>query len=109
MVVVVIRDEVLDGVLREKVLVFGVKLGGEGFVVGHHQGWELQLLDDVGNGEGLAGAGCAEQHLVVVAFFDAGNQFLDGVRLIAGGFIGGVKFELHHLIIVQRKCFSQEY
>ena len=37
LVVVVIADEVADGVVREELLELGVELGGERLVVRHHQ------------------------------------------------------------------------
>ncbi len=74
--------------------------------MGHHKRWQLQLLDDVGNGEGFAGAGCAKQHLVAVALFDACDQFFNCLRLISGGFVGGMKFEFHFLIVLVLAPFS---
>ena len=67
LVVVVVADEVVDGVVGEEFLEFAVELGGQGLVVRHHQRGPLLLLDDVGHGEGLAGAGHAHEHLVLLA------------------------------------------
>jgi hypothetical protein len=49
--------------------------------VGQDEGGFLGLLDDVGDGEGFAGAGRAEQGLEAVA----GPLRVDGVGLVAGG------------------------
>ncbi len=68
--------------------------------MGHHQRGQLKLLNNVGNGEGFTGAGCAEEHLIVVAFVDAFNNFSDCFGLIAGGLVGGVEFELHASILL---------
>jgi hypothetical protein len=46
--------------------------------VGEHEGGSLDLLDDVGDGEGFAGAGDAEQDLVAVAAMEAFDEFVDG-------------------------------
>ena len=48
----------------------------------------LQLLDDLGHGEGLAGAGDAEQDLVFLAGVEAGDEFGDGAGLVALGLVG---------------------
>jgi hypothetical protein len=53
--------------------------------MGDHQGRLLQLLDHAGHAESLAGACCAEEHLVFKTLFYAIHQFLDGFRLVAGG------------------------
>ena len=67
LVVVVVGDEVLDGVLGEEGFELVVELGGEGLVVREDEGGAVDLLDDLGHGEGLAGAGDAEQDLVLFA------------------------------------------
>ncbi len=64
LVVVVVRDEVLDRVVREELLELRGELRRERLVVGHDQRRPLDLLDHVGHGEGLAAAGDAEQGLV---------------------------------------------
>ena len=63
--------------------------------MGHDEGWFLNLLDDRGYGERFAGAGCAEQDLVLESALDAFNKQTDGFRLVAGGLEGGGKFEGH--------------
>jgi hypothetical protein len=84
LVVVVIADEVLDRVLREEALHLAVELGGQGLVGGQDQGRALGGLDDLGHGEGLARAGDAQQHLVVLPALQPGHQLGDGGRLVAG-------------------------
>ena len=44
LVVVVVGDEVLDGVVREELAELGVELGGQRLVVGQHQRRPLDLL-----------------------------------------------------------------
>ena len=74
--------------------------------MGHHQRWDLQGLDDIGHGEGLARAGGAKQDLVTAAFFDAINNFGNGLGLVTCGLIGSLQFEGHGLIIVQPGLFQ---
>jgi len=57
------------------------------------------MLNNIGNGESLASAGGAEQHLVTVTLLDTCQQLFDCLRLISGGFVRSVKFELHRMIL----------
>lgn len=63
LVVIVIGDEEFDAVFGEEFFEFVVELGGEGFVVGDHEGGFLDVLDDVCDGKGFAGAGDAQESL----------------------------------------------
>jgi hypothetical protein len=90
LVVIVIGDEIFDGVVREERLELAVELGGQRLVGGEDQRRALRRLDHLGHGKGLAGAGDAEQHLGALARFasnaaDALDELVDGLRLVAGG------------------------
>ena len=63
LVVVVVRDEVLDRVLREELAELGVELRRERLVRRHDQRRPAEARDDVGHRVGLARAGDAEQRL----------------------------------------------
>ena len=93
LVVVEVGDEVFDGVFGEEVLELGVELGGECFVMAHDERRFADLLDDVGHGEGFAGAGDAEEGLVAVAGADGFDEFGDGLALVALGGVFGVEAE----------------
>jgi len=67
--------------------------------VGHHQRGALHPLDDVGHGEGLAGAGDAQQGLVPVAALQSLHQPVDGLRLVAHGLEVGNDLKLRHFFI----------
>ncbi len=95
LVVVVVGDEVLDGVVGEEGLELVVELGGEGLVVREDEGGALELLDDLGHGEGLAGAGDAEEDLIFFAGVEAGDELGDGAGLVALGLVGGGELEVH--------------
>jgi hypothetical protein len=64
LVVIVVTDEVLHGVFRKELLELAAELGCQGLVVGNDQGGALHLGNDIGNGEGLARAGNAQQSLM---------------------------------------------
>ena len=72
-----------------------VELGGQGLVVRQDERGALHLGDDPGHGEGLAGAGDAEQDLVFFTCGETGHQLADGARLVALGRIGGGELEVH--------------
>ena len=74
-----------------------VELGGEGLVVREDERGALQLLDDFGHREGLAGAGDAEKYLVLFACVDAGDEFADGSGLVALRLVVGGELEVHSL------------
>ena len=85
LIIIVIADEILHRVVREELLELAVELGRQGLVGGQDQGGQIQLLDDVGHGEGLAGAGDPQEHLVGMPRLDAPQQLLDGLGLVALG------------------------
>ena len=63
LVVVVVADEVVDGVVGEEVAKLGVELRGQRLVVGEHERRAADLGDHVGHRERLSGTGHAHQHL----------------------------------------------
>ena len=56
----------------------------------------VQGGDDVGHGEGLAGAGDAQEDLLLQPALDARRQGGDGLRLVAGGLGLGYDMKLWH-------------
>ena len=97
LIVVVVGDEILHRVVGEELPELGAQLGGQRLVVGQHQGGALDLLDDLGHGEGLARAGDAQEGLLVQTHLNAVGQHLNGLRLVAGGRILGNHFKFGHL------------
>ncbi len=85
LVVVVVRDEVLNSVVRQHLSQLVGELRGQRLVRRHHQGGPLQPLDQPGRGRRLAGAGGAQQHDVALPRPDSPLQLLDGRRLITRG------------------------
>ena len=89
LVVIVVADEILHRVLREKFPELGTELGRQRLVVGQHQGGLVHPGDDVCHGKGLAGAGDAQKRLGPVPPQDPLGQLVDGLRLVAGRLIIG--------------------
>ena len=83
LVVVVVRDEVLDRVVRQQLAELRGQLRGERLVGRHHERRPLHLLDEPGRRRRLAGAGGAEQHDVLLARLDPRRQLRDRRRLVA--------------------------
>ena len=84
LIIIVIRDEILDGVFRKKAAKLRVKLRRQRFVVGENHRRAILARDDLRHREGFSRSGHAEQSLALHSFFDSGQQAGDGLRLIAG-------------------------
>ena len=84
LVVVVVADEILHRVVWKKFLELAIKLPGQGFVGRHDQRWPLHLGNDIGDGEGLARAGDAQQGLVRQPVVEPLHQLRDRGGLVAG-------------------------
>jgi hypothetical protein len=74
LVVVVVRDEVLDGVVREEALELPVELRRQRLVVRQHERRPPVVGDDVRHRHRLPRARDAEQRLEAVAADEAGGQ-----------------------------------
>ena len=96
LVVVVVRHEVLDRVVGEELAKLVGELRRERLVGQHHQGRALDPLDQPGDRGGLAGAGRAEQHDVLLAGPDAALEVVDRGRLVAGRHVVGHDLERCH-------------
>ena len=85
LVVVVIRHEVLDGVVRHEVAELVRQLRRQCLVVSQHQRGALHLLDEPRGGRRLAGAGGAQEDDVGLACVDARRELGDRLGLITRG------------------------
>ena len=109
LVVVVVADEILHGVVGEKLPELRAELGGQGLVVGQDQGGALDLFDDLGHGKGLAGAGHAQKRLLVQPQLDPLGQGFDGLRLVPGGGVVADDLKVWHrenLLLKRRTAAS---
>ncbi len=93
LVVVVVGDEVVDGVVGEELLELVVQLGGEGFIVSDDQGGFLHVLDHVSYGECLPRSGRPEQRLVPKSLEHTLGKLRDGLGLVALGAERGHELE----------------
>jgi len=84
LVVVVIRDEVLDRALREELPELAVQLRRERLVVGQNERRPARVGDDLRHRHGLARTGHALQGLELLAPGEAGRERRGGLGLVAG-------------------------
>ena len=83
LVVIVIGDKILNRIVGEEAFEFAIKLGGQCLVGRENKRGALRLLDHLRHGEGFAGTGDAEQHLIAVKLGNAFNKRFDRSGLIA--------------------------
>jgi len=81
-----------------------IKLRRQRLIMRQHHRRAPRLLDDLGHGVGLARAGHPQQHLVLLRIKDAASKLLDGVSLVALGFVVAVKFEVHEIGLALPGC-----
>jgi hypothetical protein len=93
LVVVVIADEILHRVFWEKLAELAVQLRRQRLVGRKHNGWATQPGNGVGHGEGFARAGHAQQNLEHLAVFHTFHQLVDGLGLVACGWIGLIQLK----------------
>ena len=86
LIVVVVGDEVFDGIVREKSFELGIELCGKGFVVTQHESGATVAGDRVGHGEGFPGAGYAFEGLKFLMLLKTLIELFNGLWLIAHGF-----------------------
>ena len=96
LIIVVIRDEVLDPVFREELFELPIQLSGKGFVMAEYQCRTVHLGKDISDGESLSGARHAEQGLELLAFHQAPLQLLNSLRLVARRLKFRVEFIIHN-------------
>lgn len=77
LVIVVIGDEILDGILREKILEFAVQLCCKGLVMAQDQRRFVELRNDVRHRERFTRTGYAQQRVVAAVAAQRRNELFD--------------------------------
>ena len=85
-----------------------IELRGQRLVVRQDQRRPVRLLDHLGHGEGLARAGHAQQHLVLLAGAEPFHQLLNGAGLIAARLVAGHQLKVHWKIIAEERRLGEE-
>src|SRR5271165_5223336 len=80
-----------------------VELRGESLVMRQDESGPVELLDHLGHGESVAGAGDAEQDLVLLPGGDAGGEFFDGAALVATRLVVTNQLKIHSVSV---RCYS---
>ena len=83
LVIIVIGNEIFHRIFREEAFHLGIKLGGQRFIRGQHQGRTLGFGNNIGNGKCLARTRHPQQNLVAFALFDAVIKLGNRVGLVA--------------------------
>ena len=87
LVIIIVGNEVLDGILREEFLEFTVELGRQSLIVRYDQRGLLELGDYVRHRKSLAGTRDTEERLGLVSFTEAFDKLADGLGLVTGRFV----------------------
>ena len=107
LIVVEVRNEILDRVVWKELAELGAELGGERLVVAQHQRRLLHELDHARHRHRFAASGNAQERLNAVAAQDAFGQRLRRSGLVARQRKGGDEFEFagHRAILRPRFAF----
>ena len=84
LVVIVVRDEILDGIVWKELTHLAIKLGRQRLVRREDNGRSLRTLNDTCHRVGLSGAGDAKQYLSCKAVIETVRQPGDRLRLVTG-------------------------
>ena len=104
LVVVIVGDIVFNGVMRKELAKLGIELRGQGLVVHQHKRRSLHPFHHLGDGIGLTSTRRTQQSLVLKALFQAFDQQVNGLRLVASWFEIGDHLKLGHgLPLLERK------
>ena len=87
LVIIVIGNEIFDGVVWKEALELAIELRRQRLVGREDERRPLRAGDDLRHRKCLAGAGDAKQHLVALSRLDPLHQFRDGARLVAARLI----------------------
>ena len=87
LVIIIVGNEVLDGILREEFLEFTVELGRQSLIVRYDQRGLLELGDYVRHRKSLAGTRDTEERLGLVSFSESFDKLADGLGLVTGRFV----------------------
>ena len=85
LVIVVVRDEVLHGGVREERPELLIQLGRQRLVVSEDQSRTVHLSEHGRHRERLAAAGDTQKDLMLVVRLDACDELLDRLRLVSAG------------------------
>src|SRR5208282_6267156 len=87
LVIIVVADEILDGVLWEERSEFVEELRGKRLIVSENDGRAVRVLDHFRHRESFARTGDAEKDLMAVAVVDPADETRDRFGLVTAGFV----------------------
>src|SRR3989344_279620 len=90
LVIIIIRNEVVNCVRRKKLPVFLGKLGGKSFIMGYNKGRLLPFCDYIGNRESLTGARNSQKSLMSESLKKSFRKRPNGRRLVSSRLESGL-------------------
>ena len=88
--------EIFNGIFGEIPHHFLMQLPRKGLVMAHDQGWNVEVLDDVGHGERLSTARHAKHHASFLSIFQLRNQIFNCFWLVSTRLKLGVQPKAFH-------------
>ena len=98
LIIVVVADEILHRIVREKAAHLSTDLAGQCFVWFQNKGRTVASGNDVCHGESFAGAGNAEKRLCLIPGLQSFYQRINRLRLVSGGLKRC--FEMKHFFLM---------
>jgi hypothetical protein len=83
LIVIVIADEIANGIFRQQLAKLIVELSRQGLVRSDHEGGFIDLGDDIRHGKCFARAGNTEKHLAAPIILEIFDELSDRARLVA--------------------------
>ena len=85
LVIVIVADEIVDGIFWKKLLELLGELRCEGFIVSEDECWSLTSRDNIGHRKSFPRTSHPEERLILISGIYRSHEFPDGMRLISGG------------------------
>ena len=101
LVIIIIADKITYIIIGKKSLELAGQLCRQRLVVGNDQGRPLYLLNQLGDGKGLARAGSSQQHLGLLPILNACRQIRHCLWLVPHRLKGSHHLEGHRLLIIK--------
>ena len=83
LIIIVIRNEIFNGVFGKEFLKLAAELRRKSFVVGKNKGWLINLFNNVCHCKGFTRACNAHKGLFLIAVQNALNKRVNSFRLVA--------------------------
>ena len=100
LVIIVIGDEILHRILREKLLKFPIKLRRQRLIVRQDQSRLIQLSNNIRHGKRLTRPRHPQQSLELISLLKSLHQFRNRLRLIPSWLVFRMQFKMIHSFLL---------